>query len=276
MPAVHLFHVAVDVAQVFLLASEVSLGFRHHQADDQHGSREHHQGGQGHDQTDPDHHDQNAHQGDETRDHLGQTGGKCLVDGLNVVDHSALDLAVGLPVEIFQGKPVQLLGHLVAEGIDHLLGDARHDPPLEHAKEQAQSVQSQEHAQDHQQSLIIDGAGAQAAHHFIRCRAQDRRGNDAEHRTCHGADQDDHQLHGVGFQITRQSPHGSLEVFCFFARHHLRAAALTSSAGPAAVLAEGAVITFCHPSHLPSAPPGAGSPLLASSSSLSWDRAISW
>ena len=100
MPAVHLFDVPVDVAQVILLLLEVFLRLADHQADDDQRERHDDQRHQGHQPADGEHHDQHADHGGDRGDDLGQALVEGLADRIDVVGDAREHLAVVGAVEV--------------------------------------------------------------------------------------------------------------------------------------------------------------------------------
>lgn len=82
MPAVDLLHLAVDVAQVFLLRLEVFLGFLHNEPDEAQGNRQDDEGDESHQPADGQHHDQHADDGGDGGDDLGQALVQALGQGV--------------------------------------------------------------------------------------------------------------------------------------------------------------------------------------------------
>ena len=169
MSRIHFFHMTVDFAQILLLSLEVALGLSDNQADNQHGQRQYNQRCDRHQEIDADHHNQNPDDHRDTGDNLGQTLGKGLVDGFNVIYHAALNFTVGLAVKIFQRQPIHFLGHGAAQLIRYFLGNARHNIPLNRGKEKTQSVEDNEQNQDIQKRAEINSRRRhEPFYHFIR------------------------------------------------------------------------------------------------------------
>ena len=70
--AVHLFHMPIDVPQVFLLLLEILLRPSNDQSNDDHREREDQKSYHGHDPIDGEHHDQHADHRYHRRDDLGE------------------------------------------------------------------------------------------------------------------------------------------------------------------------------------------------------------
>jgi len=88
MTTVHLFHMPVDMPQVFLLCSEIFLRMLDNDADHEHRHRDGQQGDQRHGDIDRQHHDQDANDRSHRADDLRQALVQCLADRIHVVSHT--------------------------------------------------------------------------------------------------------------------------------------------------------------------------------------------
>ena len=124
--AVHLFDVAVHMAQVFLLGPEVPLAAANHQGDDEEGQRQGDQAGQGHPSADGEHHHKDTQKGGDGGDHLGQALVQGGGDGVHIVGDQTEGFAVGGLVIKGQGQAVHFFVDLIPQLVGDLLGYAAH------------------------------------------------------------------------------------------------------------------------------------------------------
>ena len=131
MARIHLFDVAVHMAQVFLLGTEILLGTADDPGDEEEGEGEDHQRHQSHPAADGQHHHQHAHQGGDSGDHLGQAlvqGGR---DCVHVIGDQAEHLAVGGLIVKAERQFVHLAVDLIPQPVRDLLGHAAHQKVLQ-------------------------------------------------------------------------------------------------------------------------------------------------
>ena len=131
MGAIHLLHVAVDVAQVLLLAAEELLTVADDAGNDDQAHRENAQGNESHPGADGQHHDEYAQQQGHLGDHLGQALVQSLGDGVHVIGDAAEHFAVGHLVKVGHGQTVDLLADVRTHSVADFGGDARHEPALD-------------------------------------------------------------------------------------------------------------------------------------------------
>ena len=228
MGTVHLLHVAVDVAQILLLAAEELLTVANDAGDDDQAHREDAQGNQGHPGADGQHHDEHAQQQGHLGDHLGQALVQSLGDGVHVIGDTAEHFAVGHLVKVRHGQTVNFLADVGAHGVADFGGDTRHEPALDVVEQGAEQVQTAQEQQNLGQSVKVNGARAgnhshQAFKQLGGGLAQNLRTKDGKCGARNGAHQSDDEHGEIALHITQQLNHSALEIGCLFS-HRVTAA----------------------------------------------------
>ena len=117
---------------------------------------------------DQDHHDEHADHRQQGGDQLGQALLERLPDVVDVVRDPAQDVAPGVPVEVLERQPAELLVDVPAQPVDRPLGDPGHDVGLHPAEGRAEQVDAGQEQQDPAQGAEVDplaGGQGQAGEH---------------------------------------------------------------------------------------------------------------
>ena len=134
LPLDHLFDVAVERPQRLLLAEEVAsaaaadLGGDHQHTDE---NRHHHNGEQ---RRKVNHGGENGDHRQERTEHLGQTLGNELPQGIHIVGVVAHDFAVGVGIEIADGQRLHMGEEVFPQVAQNALGDHDHDAGIEEGR----------------------------------------------------------------------------------------------------------------------------------------------
>ena len=253
MPRIRFFDVAVDFAQVLLLAGKVLLRLAHdeeheHESDEACGDRR-----ERHDPVCDEHHDDAAdehdHRRDEGRDRLVEG----LTDHVHVVGDAREHVADGVGIEVFEGQEVDLFGDLGAQRPGIFLRDRRHDQPLHIRTDKTQSVDyDEEHAQAehflhiHAEDLVdaVIGQVQERRLNGVRQVAENVRADEVEYRTRDREHERDDDGNEERPDEQDELAHRLFEVLRFF--RHARAGAVRAAADGRTIL------FFTHASHLPS------------------------
>ena len=144
MAGVHLLHVPVELAEVFLPGGEVFLRAEHGDAHNAKAHCRHGHGGERHAPLGDEHHDQAAHKLGGGAYHAGQAVGQSLLQGTHVVRHTAEDVAEGHGVEVAHRHHVYLAREVAAEVPRELQRNGGHDIVLNIGQHGADKVYYQQ------------------------------------------------------------------------------------------------------------------------------------
>ena len=224
MPAVHLFHLSVDMSQIFLLGFEVFLGMLDDEADAEHRNRQDAQRRQGQLPADGQHHHQYADHLGDGGDELGNALVEALAQGIHVVGDAGEHLAVGLGIVVFHGQTVDLLGDLPPQVVGHLLGHAGHQNTLNDRQSGTEQIHAQQDEQDFAHVHKVDAAARHPRHHLHHTvddgavgLHQHLRAVDVQEHSAHGEDQHQDDRHFIAGDILDELAHGAAEVLGLFA-----------------------------------------------------------
>ena len=158
----HLLDIAVQIAQLHLLADKVAAAA----AGQEPGDTEHAK------DTDDDHPsecqvgDQHTHKGDQDHhagvDDLWDALGEHLAQGVHVIGIDAHHIAVGVGVKVLDGQRLHMAEQVITDALLHTLGDGDHQPVVREGAEGAHNIQAGHHKQDtHKAAVIRDLHGQQ-------------------------------------------------------------------------------------------------------------------
>ena len=119
----HLFNIAVDLGERFLPFAKVEGRFSAELAHHEQHQREEHQHKHGQNGREHQHHDQYTGNADHARNQRGKTLPQHFAQRIRVVGKAAHDFAVGLRVEVAQGKLLQLRKHIHANRLQRCSGN---------------------------------------------------------------------------------------------------------------------------------------------------------
>ena len=141
----HLFDIAVEAAQLFLLPAEIGGGALAHGLDHQQHHAQHGDDDEGQQGREHQHHHEHADDGEAGAEDVGQGLGDHLPQGVRVVGVAGHDLAVGVGVEVFQLQSHHVVEHVRAHLPQDGGGDDHHVVLLQIAGDHADEVDEYQH-----------------------------------------------------------------------------------------------------------------------------------
>ena len=188
----HLLDVAVQVAQLHLLADEIAAAAAGQEPGDAEHPDDAHDDHSGQGQIGGQH----AHKGDQDHhagvDHLGDALGEHLAQGVHVVGVDAHHVAVGVGIKVLDGQGLHVAEQVVPDALLHALGDGDHQAVVGEGTQGAHDIQPGHHQKDPHQAAVIGGLHGQQGGDVVVDQVAQKQG--PRHRG-DGADEDaeDHQ-----------------------------------------------------------------------------------
>ena len=165
---------------------------------------------QSEDPRDREHHHEHAHHGEERRDQLTERLLQALADVVDVVRDTAQQVAAGVPVDVAEGQPVELLLHLAAQFEHGALHHTRQQVRLRVREQVRQRVDPHRHPQRVVQGREVDSPRVvvldQRLGQQVRGMTEDARSGDHQGDTHDRHHEDGDDEHSFPCQQTGQTP----------------------------------------------------------------------